>query len=151
MAVPASDTHKVLADEIESVLKRARSIRSAALSRKAQLAAGPVSSEIILQIAEEAQIVSDWLTAQAAIPGIGAYAAANLTPAVTAQGLGSDITALIAALDAVVAEVTSTFPATGYMLDPPLVDGVRSLKNYSSAATADLRTALQAVADAIES
>ena len=149
MAFPASDTHKILAKEMDNLLQRTRAVREVATSTITALAAGPASAEKLLTIAEEAQMHANWLQTVADVPGIGAYAAANLSPTVTAVGLAGDFDALIAALEGVTSEVAGTFSANGYLNDPPLVNGVRSLKEYSVAQTADLRAALQVVADAV--
>jgi len=150
MAFPQSDSHKLLSVEMTRVLQMARTTRADAASRIVLLQSGPTNSEIILQIAEQAQIVRDRFADAASVPGIAAYAAANLSPAKTAAEIGTDFSALLAALDGVVAQVTADFPAGGYLNDPPIVNGVRSLQTYTVAQTATLRTTLQAVVDAIE-
>lgn len=150
MAFPTSKTHRLLAVEWTDALRRAVGIRADALTRMSEMSAGAVTSERLISTAEIAQLGITYMQDKASVPGIAAYGAANITPSMTTQELSDAFNAMLSALQAVVDNVTNTFPPNGYLENPPLVNGNRSLKTYNSAQTAALQALLQAVADTIE-
>lgn len=150
MAFPAADTHQNLAEVTGEVLRFARGTRQNAMQLRDELAAGSVGADRIIRAAGFARSARDFFNAAAAIPGIGAYLAGQLTPAKTAGELSSDLSVLTAALQAVITRVDGDLPAS-YPADPPLVDGMAAFDSFTPVQTANLRTDLQSVIDAIES
>jgi hypothetical protein len=93
----------------------------------------------------------DSLTAIAAIPGIAAYAQAQENDG--SYDVVSEFTALIADVDAMTAEISSTFPAdgSGYLLDRQLAPDGKSLvyRDFTGPQLATLVTLVDAVLAAI--
>lgn len=150
MAAPSSTSSVVLSVALNDYLRRNATNRRGALNAKGFLSASAADAEYILGMCERAQSEVNWYNQFGSIVGIGAYAADNLTPATTEQQFVADLTEVRDAHVAVVDEITATFPPDGYLQDPPIVNGQRSLKTYTPAQTANLRNDLQRVVDAIE-
>lgn len=119
-----------------------------AQDHRARLNAGSVSGGSIASHAERFAQASADLTALKSEPGIGAYAVEEFSGYAAATEIATDLDTMIAALDAVVAEVGSLL-GTDPIATWDSTTGTVSYTQYSKAQTNSLRSALDAVVAAV--
>lgn len=148
MPLPTSATPR-LGGTLDGLLGQSSRAKNLAANSKAQLAAGPVTSDQIFSLLDNIRALIVQIDLYAGTSGIDAYATAqipNYTGTIT-----TEVATTRAALQACIAWVVSNFPvATTWLQSHQLnADGTRTPRNFSPAQTAGLQTALQGVLDTI--
>lgn len=109
MAFPASQLR--LSQVLDQIAGTMSNTRSYALSRRAEMLAGNVGADRIIDVWEHLKATKARLQSLGATPGIAAYAQAQYDD--DTLDLAAEFTAVIAAVNGVTANVESTFPADG--------------------------------------
>ena len=133
-----------------TAMQQAQFIKQQAQSYSALLAAGPVNVSQIFQALDNIRSPLVIFNQVAAIPGIAAYAQAQFND--PAYNVASEFTAMVNAVQAVIDWVVTNFPkdAQGFIQAYKLnADGSRLQTTFTTAQTAGLKTALDAVVAAI--
>ncbi len=123
----------------------ATSLKNFSQKRSASLVGGG-NSDNVLGTVNSMILYQQQLNAVATIPGIGDYAKAQEND--PAYDVAAEFVALLALIDAVIAEVKLTFPVDGsgfllaYTMNP---DGTQVPRTFSVPQMVDLRAALDAV------
>lgn len=146
MAWPTSATSR--ADALAQVDRTAADIKAKRASLRVAAAAGPITAYAItndlLPRLRAAKVV---FASAAAVPGIAAYVAAER--GVTEQQVGNDFAAMTAALNGTLSWIEDNMPKSeGFLLIEQITtndSGVITPRTFDSAATAGLRTQLQAI------
>jgi hypothetical protein len=108
-----------------------------------QTLTGNVNSNQIFQLIDNTAAVISMLQEDASVPGIAAYAQQQFND--PAYNVGAEFTAMVNALQAVVAWVVNNFPkdANGFLLSHTInANGSRTPRVFTPAQTAGLTTAL---------
>lgn len=137
MALPASAASLRVA--FDQYFGTARSLKSTATLRRTEMAAGSVGADRILDLWETLHAGRAKMVELAAVPGLGAYARDQFND--PTLDLAAEHAAFLAALDAVAANVQSTFPAdgSGYLLARQFGAGAFAYRQFTPAQTATLR------------
>jgi hypothetical protein len=137
MPFPASTLR--LAPALDRVAGEMGNLKSYAANRRAAMAAGDVGSNWVLDIWENLFAIKTRLQSYAAIPGIAAYAQEQYGNG--SLDIAAEFNSVIAAIDAVRANIQSTFPVdgSGYLLARQFGAGVFTERQFTSAQTATLR------------
>ena len=116
----------------------------------ATMQAGTVSSDLVLQLLDNLRQATTAFQGVAAIPGIAAYAQAQFNDAT--YNIATEFTTMTNALAAALSWITTNFPkdAQGFSQSYTInADGSKTPASFTSAQTAGLVTALNAVAATI--
>lgn len=148
MVYPASTT--ALDNAMRETDTQALSLKSYASDKVAQLAAGTVSANVVLEILHRFREGIDVWTAAKSLTGIAQYVADEKN--VAAGSIGADFNAMQAAAEAVRDEIIDTFPTanapaavSGRIAYQTLnSDGTITTAPFDQAQTAQLRTKLTA-------
>lgn len=128
----------------------AAQIQNTAINLNTQISAGPVSSQTIINACSYLANLNTQLTAVAAVPGIAAYAQAQVNNA--ALNVASAFTAMQNALVVVTNWIVANFPVdTGNFLQAMTFNasGVVQWSNFTSVQLAPLATLLTALSATI--
>lgn len=148
MAFKASNV--LPAVEYENAKRVAVQLKSQAQYRSTAFASGATSAEI-LSMVDQLRTLRAKLDAAKAVPGIAAYAQAQENDGT--YDVATEFTAMIAAIDAVITEVVTTFPkdVNGWMLINSInADGTLAPRAFTGAQLANIRSLLDSLAAAID-
>lgn len=153
MAFPATGgTKEHLDDVLARTRSLARNVKNHANEIRTASAAGPIAARRIVTMADSfAQINAQFNTLKAA-QGLGAYAKSQYDDA--AFDIVAEFNAMQTALAGVIAWVVANIPkdsaSNRWLAVEELVNGIRTDRTFTSAATAPLRTQLDALIAAID-
>lgn len=142
MAFPT--TSEPLSRALLSVQDAARTLKSHVQSVKDASAAGPISGNVLVELYLRLVAAKASFDAAAAVPGIAAYARDQFGD----EGLDvvAEFTAMSSAITACGTWIATNFPASGgYILKDQLTASGVSVRSFSTAQTAGLRTQLDAL------
>lgn len=148
MAFRASNQH--LADGYGEAKRVANQLKTYLQRRVAEMAAGPVDATVPMGVVAHLRAALDRFEAIKAIPGMSAYAKAQEDDALydVAGEFAAMTDAIVNARDAIIAALPQD--AGGWLLvESYAADGTIVPRTFTSVQTAGVRTALQAVVDAI--
>lgn len=148
MPFPTNTTRRSLASALDRAQSQADSIKRICQNNKDRMAAGTISSGGLMSLLDNLIGAKSVLLETASLPGIGAFAEAQVGQSVTAE-----FTAMMGAIDAAGAWIVTNFPknAQGYLLAETWGQGgARVERSFATADTAGLRTLLDAVIAAID-
>lgn len=148
MAFPANTLR--LAPTLDQVAANMRGIKSFAQDRRAAMLAGNVGANSIIDIWERLKLAKSQLATLVATPGLPAYAQAQYDN--ESLNLATEYNAVVAAIDAVTANIESTFPkdAGNYLLAAQFNGGgVLTYRQFTPAQMATLAGLLNTLAGTI--
>lgn len=144
MAFKASSI--ILVTAYERIKTEAAAVKRRSERLRDQSAAGAISADLIIDWVHEQKNRKDAMAALAATPGLVAYAKNQEDDGT--YDVVSEYNAMITGIDTVIEWVDSNFPqdGSGYLLkDQMAVDGTITPRAFSTAATAGMRTELDAL------
>ena len=148
MAIITEDI-EVQADIYKAFKANARRARERIENNIATMAAGPISADSIVSFYRQLDQYRTSIQGFAATPGIAAIVQ-DLEESPT-YDVVAEIGTVVSAIDTVLGWVDTNFPeSAGYKLMLTLSDGNIVYRTLSSAATANFRTVLQVILDAID-
>jgi hypothetical protein len=133
------------------VISEAKVLKQQSQTAIRAMAAGPVSANAVLQLCQRLNSsVVNVLTPATGNAALLASLASDLGLADSAAAAAA-INSVITAANAAIAMVVASFPTSGgYILKDQLnADGSVTVRQFSSAQTANLRTALQSIVDSV--
>ena len=132
----------VLASALETIQAKAKTVRDTATTVKAQIDAGPIASDIIINLMRHMRTAHDVMSAAKVMPGLNEYAKNEFNDPLI--NYVAEIDAALSAMLACYAWVNTNFPkdAGGYLLKDKIVNGVIENRIFTQAQTAGLSTAL---------
>ena len=132
----------VLDTALKTIQEKAKLVRDAAISVKAQCDTGPVQSDIVVGIMRNLKVQYDIINAAKATPGLNVYARNEFND--PALDYVAEVDAALAAMATCFAWVNTNFPkdANGYLLKDKIVNGAIENRVFAQATTAGLSTAL---------
>jgi hypothetical protein len=143
MAFPS--TADPLSRALLDVQTEARSLKQYVTDVRAQCAAGPVSANLIVELYLRLVQANTRFTAAAAVTGLGQYAKDQFSN--QALDVVAEFTAMSTAVVACGTWIINNMPkdAGGYLLKDQLTPAGVSVRSFTSAETAGLRTQLDAL------
>ena len=142
MAFPASTA--TLSEGWINACRMALAMKRQAQEDRARMAAGPVPASLVLDMEPRLRDTKASLQQVAAIPGIAEYAQQQANN--PALNVATEFTAMLNALDNVVAWIRTNYPVhNGYLLSQTFGATGRQDRTFSAAETAGLRTVLDAL------
>lgn len=151
MAFPTQDTKTPLWLLFQQAQHAAAGVKRLADSSNTQLQS-PTRAGVVLEIAEQLRGYRATMTAASSAEGMAEWVAANFST--NGLDLPAEFTAMRNAMDAVIANVVTTFPkddvAPNYLLRETIdATGHITERTFTAAQTAGLRTLLQALSATI--
>jgi len=146
MAFPTS--REMLATGLSRAQSQASSIKRIAQNNRDRMAAGPITAGGVLSLLDNLSGALATFQGVAGLAGIAAYAQDQL-----GQDVAPDFSAMIAEVTACRDWIVSALPKDGdgyLLLETMDAQGSRTERTFSTAATAGLRTALDALIATIE-
>lgn len=147
MAFPTRDSLQKLWVQMSS---RAAALRLQCVEFNAASLAGPVSASAIENVFVELGAFRAYMAANASKPGLAVYVQAQYND--SELDISVEYQAMLTAIDTALTWMAANIPQSGgyVLLDQWSGNGTISRRTFSTAALANLRTALQGVIDAIE-
>jgi hypothetical protein len=132
----------VLDTALKTIQEKAKTVRDQAVLIKSQIDAGPVQSDIVVNLMRNLKVAYDVIDAAKAAPGLNVYARNEFND----QTLDyvAEVDAALAAMLTCYSWVNTNFPkdANGYLLKDKIVNGAIDNRVFAQAQTAGLSTAL---------
>lgn len=141
MSFPASQNPLAIA--LAQAQATAAALKGQSQSALAQMQAGPVSANLVLQVFLQCFGAKTTLNTLAAVPGLGAYAQAQYNN--NTFDIVTEFNNMITLINAVGSWILSNFPTdTGGFIQKDKIDGTNGLttSTFTTAQTAGLQTAL---------
>ena len=146
MAVKTSDSLEQVYEQYKAAAARTKRYAQNAIDK---LAAGPVKADDILDLYESAQSMKATLDAAVATPGLVDFAKTyESDPLYDASVENATLSAAIASMTAWIE--TGIPNSNGWLLVSQFVSGTVVPREFTTLQTTGLRTALQAIVDAVE-
>jgi len=141
-------TNQLPADAYEKAKRQAVQLKNLAVSRSTEFASG-AAANVILATADNITAMRDNLNTYKAVPGIAAYAADQEDDPL--YDVAAEFTAMIAAADAVIANIGTTMPTDGtYSLIVTVeTDATLTWRTFTGVQLATLRGLLDTLAVSI--
>lgn len=132
----------VLDSALETIQAKGKGVRDTAAIIKAQIDAGPIASEIVINLMRHMRTAYDIISAAKVTPGLNAYAQNEFDD--PAYDYVAEVNAVLAAMLTTYQWVNTSFPkdVNGYLLKDKLVDGVVVNRVFAQQDTVGLSTAL---------
>lgn len=135
----------VLGAALETIQGKAKAVRDTATTIKAQIDAGPIASDIIINLMRHMQIAYDVMSAAKVLSGLNAYAQNEFNDPLL--NYVAEVDTSLAAMASTYGWVNTNFPkdAAGYLLKDKIVNGVIVNRVFTQAQTAALSPILAAL------
>lgn len=132
----------VLDSALETIQQKAKTVRDTAVTIKTQIDAGPVPSDVVINLMRHMRIAHDVMSAAKAMPGLNEYAKNEFNDPLL--DYVAEVNTALSAMLACYTWVNTNFPkdASGYLLKDKIVNGVIENRIFTQAQTAGLSTAL---------
>ena len=150
MAFHSRSGKAMLAQALAEAQNLAGNVKETAVRARDAMAAGPVSSILVLDLHADLKAGLDRLNALKATPGIGAYAQDQFSD--PAYDIAAEFNGMTAAIAAVLTQIEGDFPAdaSGWLLERQFNAGQLQMRTFATAHTTDLRTALASLIATID-
>ena len=127
---------------VETIQSKAKGVRDTAATIKAQIDAGPVSSDTIINLMRHMRVAYDVMNAAKATPGLNAYAQTEFNS--PTLDYVAEVNSALAAMVDTYNWVDNNFPkdVNGYLLKDKIVNGATENRQFTQAQTATLSTQL---------
>ena len=132
----------VLDTALKTIQEKAKVVRDQAALIKGQIDAGPVQSDIVVNLMRNLKVAYDVINTAKATPGLNVYARNEFND--PALDYVAEVDAALAAMLTCYSWVNTNFPkdASGYLLKDKIVNGAIENRVFAQSATAGLSTAL---------
>ena len=132
----------VLDSALATIQSKAKTVRDTAATIKAQIDAGPIASDIIINLMRHMRTAHDVMSAAKVMPGLNTYAQNEFNDPLL--NYVAEINAALLAMVNTYNWVNTNFPkdVNGYLLKDKIVDGMIENRVFTQAQTAGLSTAL---------